>query len=130
VARVQRQQRAVVDRRGLDFEIEGLAQALANRQSERPIRAHSQRRVNYDLGAAQSVEETLGHDRMLVGNRAQRGEPPPDVRDRLGCRRFAQRTLGFQPPRSGFRVSEPLGDLASKLAHLSRHRGGASRAFV
>ena len=75
VARIQREQHAVIDRRRLDLEIERLAQPLSNRQAEPAIEADSERRVDDDLRAAEAVEEALDHDRL--SRRESRRAPRP-----------------------------------------------------
>ncbi len=81
VARIKRQQDRVIDRRGLNFEIEALAKALANREAERPIEADTERCVNHDLSTAEPIEEPLDYERALVGNRPERRQTASHVGD-------------------------------------------------
>ncbi len=59
----QRDHDAVVGRGGLQFEIEGAAESLAQSQPPCAIDARSERRMQHQLHAARFVEEALGDDR-------------------------------------------------------------------
>ncbi len=122
VARVQREQHAVVDRRGLDFEIERLAQALANREPQPAIEPNSERRVDDDLRAAEAVEEALDDHRLLVGNRAERLDPAAHVVGGLRRRALAHRAFGHQPFFGRFVALEAVPDLVTQLADFRRQR--------
>ena len=71
----QRDVQAVVGGRGLQFEIEAAAEALAQRQSPGFVDAPAERRVDDQLHAAAFVEEALGDDRVSASapRPAQRG---------------------------------------------------------
>ena len=74
---------AVVGRGGLQFEVEGAAEALAQRQSPGFVDAAAEGRVNDQLHAAAFVEEALGDDGLLGGDVAQDGAASDDVFDEL-----------------------------------------------
>src|ERR1019366_7595230 len=120
--RIQREQHAVVDRRRLDFEIEGLAQALWNRQTKSAIEADSERRVNDDLRAAQAVEEALDDDGLLVRDRAERLDAAADVVDGLRGGALRHRAFVHQPVGGRFITFDTAPNLAAKVANLRRQR--------
>src|SRR5580704_2903108 len=69
--RVERNQTRVVDRRGLNFEIETLTEAFSDREAKPSIEADSERRMDDDLRSAEPVEEALDDDRILARNSSQ-----------------------------------------------------------
>ena len=71
----QRDVQSVVGRRRLQFEVEGAAEALAQRQSPGLVDASAKRRVNDELHAAGFIEETFGDDRLLVGTSPSTARP-------------------------------------------------------
>src|SRR5208282_5436924 len=103
VARIQRQQRAVIDGRSLNFEVERLAEALAQRETQPAVEANSEWSMDDDLRATEAVEKTLDHDALFVGNRAQRCHPATDVIHCLHSRALRQRAFGHQPLRGSLR---------------------------
>ena len=76
--RVEREQTRIVDRGGLNFEIEVLAKLLANRETKRAIEANSKRRVDDDLRSAEAIKEAFDHEVVLVGHRAECRDAAPD----------------------------------------------------
>ena len=72
MARRQRQHDRVLGRRGLQFEVELAAEALAQGQAPGAVDAAAERRVDHQLGAARLVEEALQHDAAMGGQLAQR----------------------------------------------------------
>ena len=77
VLRAEREQDAVVGGRGLELEVEGAAEALAQREAPGAVDAAAEGRVEDELHAARLVEEALGDDRVLRGHRAERRAAPP-----------------------------------------------------
>src|SRR5438477_55929 len=65
VLRTQRQEHGVVAGRGLQLEIEGGAEALAQRQAERAVEPRAERRMHHQLHATGVVEEALENDGVL-----------------------------------------------------------------
>ena len=129
MARVEREQHRVVDRRGLDFEVERLAKAFADRQPQPAVDAHPERRVNHHLGAAEAVEEALDHQRALVGNRAERALAAAHVIDRLARRALVHRALaGKERGGRGFVAArDALEDFAAQFRDFGGERGRAAR---
>ncbi len=129
MARIQRQQNAVVDRGRLDFEIEGLAQAFSNREAEAAIEADSEWGVDDDLGAAEAVEEALDDDGLCVGNRAERLDPTADVVGGLSGRAFRHRTFGHQPFFGPLVALDAIPNLVAQISDLGRHGRRAAARF-
>ena len=77
MARIERQQDRVVDRRSLDFEVERLAQPLAYREAEAAIEADAEGRMNDYLSATEAVEETLD-DEVIVDRERRPARRPRD----------------------------------------------------
>ena len=100
VPRIEREQACVIDRGGLNLEIEVLAKLLANREAEPTIKANSERRVDDDLRAAEAIEEALDHDVALVGHDAQRGDAAANIVDRLARGTFVEQAFGFEERRA------------------------------
>ena len=61
---------AVVGRRGLQLEVEGAAETLANRQSPGAIDARAKWRMEDELHSTGLIEESLGDDGVLGRNSA------------------------------------------------------------
>ena len=96
----QREDEAVVGRRGLQFEIERAAELLAQREAPRAIDARAEGRVQDQLHAAAFVEEALGDDRVVgrhdaedrLARRARTRRPARRRRDPARTRARATRT--------------------------------------
>jgi hypothetical protein len=86
----EREHDAVVGRRGLQFQIERTAEALAKRQAPRAIDARAERRVQDELHPSGFVEESLGDDRAIGRNDAENRFAGADVGDRLICSRVVE----------------------------------------
>src|SRR5258707_14141995 len=93
MARVEGEQHRVINRGGLNSEVERLTKALAERQSQPAVYGHAERRMNHHLGSAKTVEEALDHDRALVGYRAERTVAAAHVVNRLARRALVHRTF-------------------------------------
>src|SRR5579871_3631066 len=68
----QRQHQTVVSGRGLQLEIESPAETLTQRQSPGAIDWRSERRMDDELHSSAFIEEALGDDHFLAGDRAER----------------------------------------------------------
>ena len=79
----QREDDAVVGRRGLQLEIERAAEALAQRESPRAVDARAERRVQDQLHPAAFIEESFGDDRAFRRNDAENRLAGAHVRHRL-----------------------------------------------
>src|ERR1700683_4151798 len=129
VACVERDQTRIVDRGSLDFEVEALAKALTNRETEASIEADSERRVDYDLGAAEPIEEALDDDSIFAGNGSQSCCAAPHEIDGLARRVLLEQTFGLEK-RDGARVAlaiDAICDFATQLALLFIERRGTAR---
>ena len=62
----QRQHDGVLGGRGLQLEVEGAAEFLAQAQAEGAVHARAERRVDDELHAAGLVEEALEHQRVAA----------------------------------------------------------------
>ncbi len=69
----EREYDAVIGGGGLQFEIEGAAEALAQRQAPGAVDARAEGRVDHQLHAAGFVEEALGDDAAGGGHGAEGG---------------------------------------------------------
>ena len=75
----ERNVQAVVGGRGLQFEVEGDAKALAQRQPPGLVDARPKRSMDYQLHAAAFIKKALGDDAILTGDRAQHRAPGHNV---------------------------------------------------
>src|SRR5208282_1197070 len=123
------EQHAIVGRRGLDLEIERLAEPFAQREPQSAVEPDSERRMDYDLRAAEPVEEALDHDRMVVGNRAERVEASPHVSDGLLRGVLFERALAAEPRGGAVRIVQSGGDFAAQLRDRGRERARAAARF-
>src|SRR5438270_8928780 len=70
--RAQGQHDCFVSRRGLQFEVERTAKALAQSESPRAIDANPERGMDHQLHAAGFIKEPLHHQRVLRWNDPER----------------------------------------------------------
>ncbi len=97
VLRPEGQQDRVVTGRGLQLEVEGDAEPLAQRQPESPVEPGPERRVPDQLHPAAVVEEPFQHDGVHVGEHPELGQPGAQVgRDRVRGG-LVDPALGLQP---------------------------------
>ena len=89
----------VVAGRRLELEVEAPAEALPERQTERPVDPAAVRRVDDELHAARLVEEALEHDLALRRQRAEGALRRPEVAHDLGGDARVDPGLRFQPRR-------------------------------
>ena len=95
----QRNIQSVVGGGGLQLKIERPAKSLAQRQAPRFVDPPAKRSVNHQLHAAAFVEESLGDNRLLRGNRAQHRAARHDVFHSLLGARFDPARIPVQPRR-------------------------------
>ena len=107
VHRAERDHDRVLERRGLELEVESAAEALAQRESPRAVHARAERRVDHEMRVAGLVEEPL-EDHALRPSAARRARPSP----RRDTRRAAR------PPIDRAR--------ASRCSHATAPRASAS----
>src|SRR5580704_19171565 len=86
----ERQHDVILGGRRLQLEIEGAAEALAQRQAPRPVDAAAERRMNDELHAAGLIEESLEHNGVQGGQSAQGRLPGAQVLHDLKRRRFIE----------------------------------------
>src|SRR5690606_36200037 len=79
------------------FEVEGAAEALAQRQAPGAIDAAAEWRMDHQLHAAGLVEETFENDFPLGGQRTERGLARRQIVNDLGCRDGADTQLLREP---------------------------------
>ena len=117
----ERDVQAVVGGRGLQFEIEADAEALAQSQSPGFVDAAAEGRVNDQLHAAAFVEKSLGDDRRLRGHGAQNRAALQNVFDRLLGAGIVEAAFFFQPGRllaatSGCVAENPTGEVCGSIS--------------
>ena len=122
----QRQADAVVGGSGLELEVEGTADLLAQRHAPGPIDGRPEGRVDHQLHAARLVEEPLGYDAALGGRRSQYAHPLGDVgrrllggipRDAGGVREPALSVAGVD---AAVELFPEIGDLVGQLGSAAR----------
>ena len=130
VLRSHREQDPLVGRRGLELEVEGPAEALAQRQPEGAVLLRPERRVHDQLHAAGLVEEPLRDQRALGRKRSQgcagRAQIPDDL-FRACLRNGAVANEEFFG--AGRLVEERL-DLLAQPRHFLRQLGSAPRRLA
>ena len=97
----ERDVEAVVGGGGLQFEIEGAAEALAQREAPGFVDAAAEGSVDHELHAAAFVEEALGDDRGLRGNGAEDCAAGDDVFDGLLGAGIVEAAFVFEPGDGG-----------------------------
>ena len=124
----QRQHNAIICCRGLQLEIEGQAEALANRQAPRAIDAAAKRGVQDELHAARFIKESFGDDGLGRRHAPQDGHRLRHVRDDLLRTAPVRSCLGDEPLRDAFSVAQPvrhsLTQRGDRLRELCRARRG------
>ena len=115
----QRDVQAVVGRCGLQLEVEGAAEAFAQRQPPRFVDACAERRMDDELHATAFIEEALGDDGLLSGNFAQHGAAGDHVFDDLLRAGVIEAALLFQP-------GDGVLDLGTGFQSAQPRRGGAA----
>src|SRR5215472_133593 len=97
----ERNIQAVVGGGCLQFKIKRTAEALAQRKTPGFIDAATERRVDDELHAATLVEEALGDDGLLRGNRAENRAACDEIFDNLFRARIINPTVLFEPSDRG-----------------------------
>ena len=105
VAGRQRQHDCVLGRRGLQFEVERAAEALAQGEAPGAVHAAAEWRVDDELGAAGLVEEAFHRELCLRRQQTECGLRRAEVVDDLACAGFIQADL-FAQPAQGRRGAE------------------------
>ena len=127
----EREDDAVVGRRRLQLEVEGHAEALAQRQPERAVDAPAERRVQHELHAAGFVEEALGDDRLQGRHRAEDRHGLGDVADDLlGAAVIDAALVRTSHPAAPRGIVQSLGDLAAQIRDGGGQLRGARRRFA
>ncbi len=116
----EREQHAVVGGRGLQLEVEAVAEPLAQRHAPRAIDAAAEGRVDHHLHAARLVEEALHHHRVARRHRTQRGAGRRDVVAREQGPAGVEPGLALEPLHRRVPVVEAVG-------HALAHRGQLGR---
>ena len=130
VLRTQREQDAFVGGCRLQLEVEGPAEALAQRQAEGAVLPGAEGRVDDELHSARFVEEPLGHQGPLRRQRAQRRPHRAEVADDL-FRAFGRHpALLDQPRRRGRGLGQHRLDLLAQARDFFRQLGGPSRRLA
>ena len=119
VLRPEREEHALVGRGGLQLEVERPAEALAEREPERAVRARAERRVDDELHPAGLVEEALGDEGVLRRERAERGAPRREVLDELARAGLGERALLREPGASPRRGRRGAASSSSRRADTS-----------
>ncbi len=113
----QREYDVVFRRRGLQFEVEFAAEALAQRQAPGSIDPAAEGGVDDELHAARFIEEPLEYDRVLCRQTAERREGCGKVVDELQRRLSTQANLVDQPAlrrRARAVGAQPRGDFSAQ----------------
>src|SRR2546430_17391858 len=97
VRRRQRQHDRVLGGRRLQLEVEGAAEALAQREPPGAVDAAAEGGVNAELKAAGFVEEALEDESLLGRERAERGAPRGEIVDELLRRGGGDARSGREP---------------------------------
>ena len=117
VRRRERQHDRVLGGRRLQLEVEGAAEAFAQREPPGAVDAAAEGGVNDELHAAGFVEEALEDESLLGRERAERGAPRGEIVDEL-LRGGGGHARGGREPRA--RRLEPSIELRLELAAQPR----------
>ena len=123
VGGAQREHDAVLERRGLQLEVELPAEALAEREAPGPVQARAEGRMDDEVGVTHLVEEALEDQRAAGGQHAERGPGRRQVGGELlaGGGRQAERS-----PRARSRTAGSPS--ASRRSTSSRSRDTAAES--
>ena len=131
VGRAEREHDAVLERRGLQLEVELAAEALAERQAPGPVQARAEGRVDDEVRVPHFVEEALEDQRAARGQHAERGPGRGQVGGELlaGGGRQAQRPTRATraPPVRRPRAAGPPARAAGRPPPRARRCGRAPR---
>ena len=132
VLRAERQHDRVVGGGRLELEVEGAAEALAQREPERAVQPPAVRRVHNELHAPGLVEEALDHETVERGHGTERGAAHREVVDEHRGR-FRRDAGGVDQPRArAVRIValEELVDALTQPRDLCRQLRGARRCLT
>ena len=132
VVRAEGEHDGVVARRGLQLEVEGAAELLAQREPERTVDATTEGRVHHQLHPAGLVEEAFEHELLLGGHGAEHRPADREVVDDHRGRVGVDAGRGHQPLAGPVGIAggeEPV-DRRPQVGHLGRQLGGAGRGLA
>ena len=115
---------------GLELEVEGRAELLAQGESPGAIHTRAEGRVNNELHASGVVEEALEDDVRVRGDDAEAVAGGADVVDHLAGAVLDEAALLLEATSEGFGVVEAIGDLAAEAAGLFGELDGAAGGFA
>ena len=130
VAGRQRQHDRVFGRRGLQFEVELAAEALAQRQAPRAVHARAEGRMQDELRAAGFVEEALQHDALLRRHGAERGDLAREVVGELARGGFVEADVVGEERHRVFARLDAFGQCGAQARDARREFVGAPRRFA
>ena len=115
---------------GLELEIEGRAELLAEGESPGAVNARTEGGVDDELHAAGVVEEALEDDVGVGGDDAEAVAGGANVVDHLAGAVFGQAAFVLDAGDEGFGVVETIGDLAAEATRLLGELDGAAGGFA
>ena len=129
--RTERQQHAVVARRGLQLEVEGCAEPLSQREPERAVDTTAERSMHDQLHAAAVVEEPLQNDVLEGRHDAERGSTRRQVAHHHRGNVVVDACSLFDPCDRfvGPALSEQRLDTAAKVGDFTRQLLRSRRGF-
>jgi len=130
VLRAEGEEHAVVGGGGLQLEVEGAAEPLAEREPQGPVLAGAEGGVQDELHAPGLVEEALGDERVLRGEDGERLPAGGQVVDRLPGPGLGQRPLGGEPGGRRVPVVEPRLEVGPEPGDLGGERRAPSRGLA
>src|SRR6185503_20194788 len=98
---VEREDEPFLGRRGLELEVEALAEFLAEREPPGLVDAASEGRVEHELHASRLVEEALEGDRRSRGHEAEAALRFAQVRRDLGGGLARKEVVALEEPDRG-----------------------------
>src|SRR5258707_3249959 len=126
----ERDENPIVGGGGLQFEVEGPAEALAQRESQGPVDARAEGRVEHKLHAAAFVEKPLRDNSMLRRQGAQRSRACPDIGNSLLRSRVIESAfIGEKFHCSPIRLTAKVQNSLAKLRHFVRELTRSSWRF-
>ncbi len=131
----ERENNGVLGHRGLEFEVELAAEALAESEAPGAVDAAAERAVHDQLLAAGLVEETLQHQRVLGRQHAEHALGGGQIVGELACGTVVEMQLAHQPlDRRRQRVRVDMGktrvEPGAQPCHRRRQFVGARRRLA
>ena len=124
--RTKRQDDRVLSRRGLQLEVEGAAEALAQRQSPGAVDAAAERRVQHQLHPACFIEEPLEHQDLLGGDGTEDLPCRGEILDNRARARLVDPDRVHQPLYRCCRIIQPVGHILAQPGDFFRQLVGAA----